>query len=371
MASRPLRVTNTSAARGEGRSNRTPRQSNGGSAAARTIALCLTFVLCAWAPDTARAQSDEDTIFRVLPRDAIPAIDEPAFESVATARNFNNNELMVGLVGTTERRAYSTWQLDRHEIVNDTFEGRPVAVTWCPLCGTAIVYERTIAGRTLTFGVSGLLYRDALVMYDRETNTLWSHVDGRALEGPLLGETLQPVPAIHATWTQWKALYPKSMVLEKAGRYRSSYEDYNRDRSRLGIFGRRMDRSALPPKERILGVRRGGQAAAFVVSDLRDAVIVESEVGDVPLILAAVDDDLPIVAFERAVGGRVLTFSPADSLEPALEDAETHSRWRISDGEAIDGPLRGERLTRVTAHSAFWFGWYGFFPDSTIWRLSR
>ena len=329
------------------------------------------FVLCAWVPDTARAQSDEDTIVRVLPRDAIPAIDEPAFESVATARNFNNNELMVGLVGTTEQHAYSTWQLDRHEIVNDTFEGRPVAVTWCPLCGTAIVYERTVAGRTLTFGVSGLLYRDALVMYDRETNTLWSHVDGRALDGPLLGETLTPVPAIHATWTQWKALYPESAVLEKDGRYRSSYEDYNRDRSRLGIFGRRMDRTALPPKERILGVRFGSDATAFVVSDVRDAVIVEGSVGDVPIILAAIDDDLPVVAFERVVGDRVLTFSPADSPEPALEDAETRSRWRVSDGEAIDGPLRGERLTRVTAHSAFWFGWYGFFPDSTIWRLSR
>ena len=269
-----------------------------------------------------------------------------------------------------EPRAYSTWQLDRHEIVNDTFDGRPVAVTWCPLCGTAIVYERTVAGRTLTFGVSGMLYRDALVMYDRETNTLWSHVTGRALNGPLLGETLRPVPAIHATWKQWKALYPESMVLEKNGRYRSSYEDYNRDPLRISIFGRRMNRSALPPKERILGVRFGGEATAFVVRDLRKAVIVEGEVGNVPVVLAAVDDDLPIVAFERVVGDRILTFSAADSVEPALEDAETHSRWRLSDGEAIDGPLRSERLMRVTAHSAFWFGWYGFFPDSAVWTLS-
>ena len=89
--------------------------------------------------------------------------------------------------------------IDRHEIVNDTFEGRPVAVTWCPLCSTALVYERNVAGRMLTFGVSGMLYRDALVMCDRETGTLWSHVDGRARNGPLLGETLQPVPAVHAT----------------------------------------------------------------------------------------------------------------------------------------------------------------------------
>ena len=337
----------------------------------RTTALFVILALWATAPGAAQAQSDEDTIFRVLPRDAIPAIDQPEFEPVGTARAFNGNELMIGLVGGDERRAYSTWQLDRHEIVNDTFEDRPVAVTWCPLCGTAVVYERTVAGRTLTFGVSGMLYRDALVMYDRETGTLWSHVNGRALNGPLLGETLRPVPAIHATWNQWKTLYPESLVLKKIGRYRSSYEDYNRDRSRLGIFGRRLNRSALPPKERILGVRFGGAATAFVVSDVRRAAVVETEVGSVPIVLAAVGKDLPVVAFERKVGDRVLTFTPADSPEPVLEDAETHSRWRVSDGEAIDGPLRGQRLTRVVAHSAFWFGWYGFFPDSTVWQISR
>jgi hypothetical protein len=297
--------------------------------------------VCA-AAGAAIAQSEQ--IVQVLPRDAIPAIDRPAFEPVAKAKAFDANELMIGLVGTSEQRAYSTWQLDRHEIVNDTFEGRPVAVTWCPLCGTAIVYARTVAGRTLTFGVSGMLYRDALVMYDRETGTLWSHVDGRALKGSLLGETLQPVPAVHASWKEWKTLYPESVVLKKNGGYRSSYEDYNRDPSRLGIFGRRMNRSALPPKE--------------------------TEIGDVPIILAAIGADLPVVAFERRVQGRTLTFTRADSPEPALEDAETHTRWRVSDGEAIDGPLQGHRLTRVVAHPAFWFGWYGFFPDSAVWRLS-
>ena len=323
-------------------------------------------------PGSVEAQSDENRIVRVLPRDAIPAIDDPVFEPAATAKAFSNNELMIGLVGAgDEPRAYSTWQLDRHEIVNDTFDGRPVAVTWCPLCGTAIVYDRTVAGRPLTFGVSGMLYRDALVMYDRETNTLWSHVTGQALNGPLVGHTLQPVPAIHATWEQWKALYPESLVLKKNGRYRSSYEDYNRDPTVISIFGRRMNRSALPPKERVLGVRFGNDTTAFVIREIRKAGVVEGEVGSVPIVLAAVDDDLPIVVFERVVGDRILTFSPADSVEPALEDAETHSRWRLSNGEAIDGPLRGERLARVTAHSAFWFGWYGFFPESTVWPASR
>lgn len=231
------------------------------------------------------------------------------------------------------------------------------------------MYARTVAGRTLTFGVSGMLYRDALIMYDRETGTLWSQIDGRAVRGPLLGQTLQAVPSIHATWKQWKALYPASLVLKKDGLYRSSYEDYNRDRGRLGIFGRRMNRSALPPKERILGVRYNNAATAFVVEDVRRAGVVEAEVGGVPVLLAAFRPDLPLVAFERRVSGRVLAFERSDATEPSLRDKETGSRWRISDGQAVEGALTGERLPRVAAQPAFWFGWFGFFPDSAVWRL--
>ena len=233
------------------------------------------------------------------------------------------------------------------------------------------MYARTVGARTLTFGVSGMLYRDALVMFDRETGSLWSQIDGRAVQGPLLGQELQPLAAVHATWKEWKALYPDSLVLKKRGESDSSYDDYNRDPSRLGIFGRRMKTSALPQKERILGIRYGGAATAFVLKDIRQAGVVEAEVGGVPVVVASLGPSLPVVAFERRVQGRVLHFTRTDASEPAFEDAETHSRWRVSDGQAIDGPLKGERLARVAAYPAFWFGWYGFFPDSAIWRPSR
>lgn len=333
----------------------------------RTIALCLLFAALTTA---AAAQPGPDQIVQVLPRDAIPAIDDPEFEPADAAGRLDSSELMIGLVGSGEQRAYSTWQLDRHEIVNDTFEGRPVAVTWCPLCGTAVVYDRRVAGRTLSFGVSGMLYRDALVMYDRETGSLWSHVDGRALQGPLAGEVLQPVPSVHATWKEWKALYPSSQVLVKDGWYRSSYESYNRS-SQLGIFGRRLNRTALGSKDRILGVRFNGDATAFLVDDVRRTGVVESEVGGVPIVLAAPGRNLPVVVFERRAGDRTLTFTSAGSDEPALFDRETGTRWRLADGRAVAGPLEGQQLARVPAHPAFWFGWYGFFPDSAVWRRSR
>lgn len=212
-----------------------------------------------------------------------------------------------------------------------------------------------------------MLYRDALVMYDRETGTLWSQPDGRALKGPLAGETLHPLPATLSTWKEWKALYPDSAALKKQGEHGSSYEQYNRDSSRLGIFGRRLKDSRLPPKERILGVRSGDAATAFVVKDVREAGIVDAEVGGLPVVLASLSPGLPVVAFERRARGRVLTFQQGQAATE-IEDTETHSRWRVSDGVAVDGPLKGERLKPVTAYPAFWFGWEGFFPQSAVWK---
>jgi hypothetical protein len=202
------------------------------------------------------------------------------------------------------------------------------------------VYARTVAGRTLSFGVSGMLYRGALVMFDRETSMLWSQVDGRAIKGPLAGQALQPVPSMHATWQEWMSLYPDSLVPKKQGERRSAYEDYNRDQTRVGIFNRRLKGSALPPKEQVLGM---------------------------PIVLASPSPTLPVVAFERRVRDRVLSFAATGS-PTELEDTETRSRWRISDGVAIAGPLKGERLVRAAAYSAFWFGWYGFFPNTDVWK---
>jgi hypothetical protein len=281
---------------------------------------------------------------------------------------FVDDEPVIGVVGEHEQRAYSEWTLDTHEIVNDVLDGQPIAITWCPLCGTAIVYARTVGSRTLTFGVSGMLYHDALVMYDRETGSLWSQVDGRALKGALAGQTLSPLPSIQATWKEWKTLYPDSVVLEKAenGGFRSSYETYNRS-TRLGIFGRSLMQSALPPKEHVLGLRFNDSSTAFAVKAIREAGVIHADVGGVPIVLASTSPSLPIVAFERRIGDRVLTFKRTDA-ETELADVETQSRWRVSDGAAIAGPLAGAHLRRVVTYPAFWFGWLGFFPRSTVWK---
>ncbi|MBI3049979.1 MAG: DUF3179 domain-containing protein [Acidobacteria bacterium] len=231
------------------------------------------------------------------------------------------------------------------------------------------MYARQVADRTLTFGVSGMLYRDGLVMYDRQTDTLWTQVDGRAVRGPLAGRQLELVPAVHAMWKEWLALYPRSQVLRKRGAFRSPYDDYNRDPRRLGITGRPNPDSRLPGKERILGVRVGNAAMAFPVRTVRAARLAQAEVGGLPVILVAAGPNLPVLAYERRAGSRELTFRLAtDGGQSVLRDVETGSTWEIASGTATAGPMAGARLTRATAYPAFWFGWRGYFPATRVWQ---
>lgn len=231
------------------------------------------------------------------------------------------------------------------------------------------MYARDLAGRTLTFGVSGMLYKDGLVMYDRQTDTLWTQVDGRAVRGALAGRQLEIVPAVHATWKEWLALYPRSQVLKKRGELRSSYEDYNRDPRRLGIMGRRNADNRLPPKERILGIRVGNAAMAFPIAAVRVARLAEAEVGGLPVLLVAPAPDLPVLAYERRVGSRDLTFRlDTAGSQAVLRDAETNSTWEIATGKAISGAIAGAQLNRATAYPAFWFGWRGYFPSTGVWQ---
>ena len=206
-----------------------------------------------------------------------------------------------------------------------------------------------------------MLFRDGLVMYDRETDTLWTQVDGKAVKGALTGRKLEVVPSVHATWKQWKQLYPDSIVLKKRGIPRSAYEGYNRDPNRAGILGRRRGDKRLPPKERVIGVRTEEAATAFVEKDVRDARLVQAEVGPLPVVLVAAGDDHPVVTFNRKVSGRVLSFRLPQDAPAVMEDIETGSRWSLADGKAISGSLKGAQLERAPAYPAFWFGWKSYF----------
>lgn len=157
-----------------------------------------------------------------LPRDAIPALSGPATLPAAAAA-LQDEDIVLGVVVAGQARAYPVAILNWHELVNDTLGGEPILVSFCPLCGTGIVFDRRIGGVARTFGVSGLLYRSDLLMYDRESESLWSQISAEAVSGPLLGKRLRLHRARMDRWGAWRRKHPETSVISRDTGHRRNY----------------------------------------------------------------------------------------------------------------------------------------------------
>ena len=234
------------------------------------------------------------------------------------------------------------------------------------------MYSREIDGQEYTFGVSGKLIMNVLVMYDRQTNSLWAQLLGEAVEGPMKGTKLEFVPAIHTTWADWKAQHPDTLALVKGySGARSSYGSYFSS-GRAGVLGEFVEDDRLYVKEFVIGVEHQGDPVAYPFSVLNDQPVVNDELNGQPLLVVFDADSATGAVFRRDVGGQVLTFEleTAGGLENArLVDQETGTIWSAFTGEALEGPLAGERLERAKSTSSFWFGWKDFYPDTEVYGL--
>lgn len=229
----------------------------------------------------------------------------------------------------------------------------------------------------LTFGVSGMLWKDSLIMYDRQTRSLWSHVTGKAIKGPLQGTVLTVYPtSMQTTWAQWRRLHPRTLVLSKRGRsgtlegMDNLYEDYFRSETLLGIFGTRNPDASLPGKEYVLGVPVGTARSAYPFRHLSIQPLVNDRVGTEPVVVVFAKASATATAFSRRVGGKTLEFRAlrAEGEELLMTDAQTGSTWRALEGAAVAGKLKGERLSRVPGTMAFWFAWKQIYPQTTVWK---
>lgn len=302
---------------------------------------------------------------QVIPRDTIPSIDDPVFGS----KYFGESDDEVIVVDSTPPRAYPIRILHYHEIVNDDLDqetsGEPIAVTWCPLCGSAIVYNRTVDGQTLTFGVSGKLADDDLVMYDRETESEWKQSLGACIAGNLEGKQLTIRPAAMKTWEAFREEYPDGVVLQSADTKSEAASDddtpatvdydlkpYERyfesdgfglSAHRGGEGGRTWTRDDLEPKTIVLGIESDGEALGFPLPRVQEAgEVVQTMVGSTAVVVFATDGELHAFAdsdyeFRPDRGGFV-----ADG-----------TRWDGSTGCAEDG----RQLERLPARRLFAFVW--------------
>jgi hypothetical protein len=231
------------------------------------------------------------------------------------------------------------------------------------------VYSREINDQEFTFGVSGKLIRNVLVMYDRQTNSLWSQLLGEAVDGPMEGTKLEYLASWQTTWEDWKYQHPNSLALRK-GRYGDydPYESYYNS-GVAGVVGETFTDDRLYTKEFVIGVENNEDAVAFPFSVLNDQPVVNANVGDTNILVVFNSETGTGVVFDRTVDDLTLTFSIESDL--TLIDQETGSRWDGMSGASIDGPLIGENLTRIKSTASFWFGWKDWFPNTKIYGFDE
>ncbi len=322
---------------------------------------------------------DESDVGIVLPPDTIPSIDAPQFVDIATADAYlEDAEPVVYLEIGDDVRAYPVQILIWHEIVNDVVGGEPVAVTYCPLCNSAVTYRRVIGDETVTFGTSGALYNSALVMYDRTTESLWTHYDGRAVIGALTGVELEPISAPLLAWADFKDQFPDGIVLdrERTGARRdygtNPYRGYDDAGSTPFLFQGDADARA-ELLRRVVGVVIDDDAKAWTLDGLMDgdASVTTGELAGQDLVIfwkagqaSALDSSAisqgfdvgSVGVFDPQVDGARLTFEASGSQ---FVDAETGSQWSIT-GRALEGELAGSQLTAVPHLDTFWFSWSSY-----------
>jgi Protein of unknown function (DUF3179) len=312
-----------------------------------------------------------------LPKDTVPAILDPApfLVSADMARSVRDSDQVLGVVIDGESRAYPIAFLSWHEIVNDTVSGVPIVATWSPLCFSGIVYAREHQGQPFTFGASGKLWANGLVMYDHQTDSLWSQLSGRAITGPGQGTALRMLAATQTSWETWKRLHRGTQVLDPSkSPYRRDYnadpyEGYYASQDSGVIAPYRVD-ERLPPKALIVGLRRDDQVKAYPLRHLRKQPVVNDTIAQTAVVVVFHERSTTGVVFNRRVGDHELTFMPAvrDVGEPlTMRDEQTGSLWSRLDGRALEGPLRGKQLAQVPATYAFWFAWKEYYPDSAVY----
>ncbi|MEM7194462.1 MAG: DUF3179 domain-containing protein [Pseudomonadota bacterium] len=319
------------------------------------------------------------------PRDGIPPIDAPNFDTVTEAEQWvADSEPVIVVSVDDDARAYPLQIMTWHEIVNDSVGGVPLSITFCPLCNASIVFDRRLDGNILDFGTTGLLRKSDLVMWDRQTESWWQQFAGEAIVGDQLGKTLQRYPSSIVAFHTFREAHPNGKVLNRDTGHRRAYGenpyqgyddiDNNPFLLREPVDGR------LPAMERVIGVKMDDDHTIYPFSLFDETSLIEDDVNGHSIVVfksgelnSALDAQqisgsrmVPeITAFRRNTvsGENALRFSMIDGV---LRDQQTGSEWNAF-GRAIKGPMAGDQLMPVDSGVHFAFAWLAFNPDTRIY----
>jgi hypothetical protein len=306
--------------------------------------------------------------------DGIPPIENPRF--VPVGQSFiSPSEYVVGVKIGDSVRAYPHNVLDYHEVVNDriTIDGKlePVTLSFCPLTGSAMLWEGSMTAANPTFGTSGLLYNSNLIMYDRQTQSYWSQMLEQAINGSSILSVPDKVQVVETTMGTWSSMYPDSLVMSELTGFSRDYStnlygNYAFNQNLLFLVNNIGD-SRLHRKARVVGVTNREEARAYLITEFESGVeVINDNLSDMPVVVAgSSDDDFGVVYSRQLQDCTVLEFEAVENSLPIMMKDNEGNEWDIF-GVAQSGPRSGESLTKTNSYISYWFAWASFFPHTDI-----
>ncbi|MFY0621954.1 MAG: DUF3179 domain-containing protein [Pelagimonas sp.] len=294
-------------------------------------------------------------------KDGIPSLDNPTLIDAKDAAYMKDSDLVFGVTINGDTRAYPLRIMGWHEMFNEVIGGVPVALAYCTLCGSGILFETQIPGRSkpLVFGSSGFLYRSNKLMFDRETHSLWNQYTGKPVVGPLVDSDieLKQRPVVITEWGTWKTSHPTTKILSKDTGFHRNYasgavyrEYFSSDEL---MFPAQVDQRVHKQKDYVFAIREFGAARAWPLDAFKGRPVINDAISERPLVLMGNPGERSVRAYERGSH----QFS---SSKGALID-ETGAAWRVSE-DALLGP-DDQNLPRVAGHISYWFAWDNYVGD--------
>ena len=328
----------------------------------------------------------EEIVWGGVRVDGIPPLENPAFRPAADVDYLEPDDLLFGVSINGDHRAYPLRILDWHELANDVVGGVPVSLVYCTLCGAGVLFDGRVDDTVFTFGTSGLLMRSNKLMYDRNTRSLWNQLSGEPVLGPLATSDirLNILPVVVSTWADWTAQHPDSLALDIETGYLRAYSPgaaygayFASPETRFPVP---FESNELRTKDRVFGLTINGVRRAYLTELLTERVVVNDELAGQSVVIVASRGNLKGEGRDRTLGAPAIWRAGAEvraydgggleftaGADPQALVDQSGAVWQVTE-DALLGP-GGKRLERLPGHLAYWFGWFNFFPDSTVYSV--
>ena len=320
----------------------------------------------------------EDVLDGGVGKDGIPSIDNPQFIEVAAANYINDDELVIGVLGENSARAYPHKVLDWHEIVNDELDGVPLAMVYCPLTGTGTAWSRQLGGTITSFGVSGLLYQNNIIPYDRATDSHWSQVKNLCVKGTWANANPKHFPVFEVPFGEWKKMFPNSSVLSDVTGFDRNYDfypyfDYKEQNLKIPFPIDHPD-DRIPNKERVMGIviddggpKLGARIYRFSHFEASGVSVVNDFIKSTNVVIAGSQEQGFMVAYIARLGNTVLEFSPVQGEGEIIMKDQDGNKYNVF-GKIVEGDRLGQQLALPPlAFMGYWFAWGTFYPGIEIY----